>query len=528
MSRVLANATRYGLRGPAVSVWPMIARVLNRGVLNRVGKHRREQPEQGAILILALGFLIIAGVLVGALLSLAGPSFVTTRVVQNVQNAIAAADAGVEYGIQSLRTGQIPPGSTTNPNPSIPCSFAGASATLGGMPSIDGESGDAGTGSQPPNTVRVTCLASTNGGSAAGGLGWAVIANDPSSTAISDQAGLAKSITGPVYDAGGWSLQKPITVNDGDVYTANTSGSPCTGPITSLVVGPSPPYGQTCVSPTTFPVPVVGANLPSTIPPTASTPSTTSSCTTFTPGTYGSPNFTNTSMNGYLGKDAYFESGTYYLNNLGNLTVGSSLFGGQPAPGESQATTTDTSCGSDPAGWSTTHGEGVELILGGNTTINIGNNSTMELYTRTPCAGCQDGSSPDISLYQVPPSALSIWDPTTLSNATDFLNIGNGANVAAVVHGAIYAPSGSVSLFATNNSQAVTFGGIDAWDITFKSSASATGLITSIAVTPGERVVTITSTATLAGGGTITATAVIQIANDAARTATIESWQIQQ
>ncbi|HVA99818.1 MAG TPA: hypothetical protein VNE42_00950 [Acidimicrobiales bacterium] len=471
--------------------------------------------------------MILAGSLVASLVALAGPSFVTTSVVQNVQNAITAADAGVQYGIQTLRTGVIPPNTTTNPANSIPCSFGGTSATFGGVPSIDGETGDSGGGPQPPNTLRVSCSVATSGGSSAGGIGWALIANDPSPTAITGESGGTKSIVGPVYDAGGWSLQTQMTVKDGNVYTA---ASDCTNPIANLVVSPSPPFGQQCVSPTS-PIPDVAHALPSAGPPPAVAPAsvtTTGGCTTFVPGTYAPNNFSDATFNQDLSGNAYFESGTYYLNNMGNLSVGKSLFGGQPAPGESQATTTATACAADPANWTSTNGEGVELILGGNTSISIGNNSTMELYTRTPCVTCQDGSSPDITLYQVPPGSPGGWDASTLSNATDFLAVGNGANVAAVIHGAVYAPSGSAVLFATNNSQAVTFGGIDAWDVTLKSSASAFGLITSIAITPGQRALSISASATLSSGRVITATAVVQIANDAARTATIDSWQVNQ
>ncbi len=39
-----------------------------------------------------------------------------------------------------------------------------------------------------------------------------------------------------------------------------------------------------------------------------------------------------------------------------------------------------------------------------------------------------------------------------------------------------FAPSGSIFLFATNSSGAALSGGSDVWDITMKSSASATGM----------------------------------------------------
>jgi hypothetical protein len=65
--------------------------------------HRPSTDEEGAILVLALGILIVLGILVGALAGLAAPSFVHASVVRNVNDTVATADSGIEYAIQSLR-----------------------------------------------------------------------------------------------------------------------------------------------------------------------------------------------------------------------------------------------------------------------------------------------------------------------------------------------------------------------------------------------------------------------------------------
>ena len=119
-------------------------------------------------------------------------------------------------------------------------------------------------------------------------------------------------------------------------------------------------------------------------------------------------------------------SGVYYFDNLGALSPGS-VFGGQPGPGETPFSVRNTACRTgDPVG---TGGEGVAdgtgvIILGGNTTISVGNNSTFEIFTRQPAT--DDGSTPGISLYQVPLGAPAPWAAaaTTLPQTTSFLDSG--------------------------------------------------------------------------------------------------------
>jgi hypothetical protein len=65
--------------------------------------HGRTADEGGAILVLALGILIVLGILVGALAGLAAPSFAHASVVRNVNDTVASADSGIEYAIQSLK-----------------------------------------------------------------------------------------------------------------------------------------------------------------------------------------------------------------------------------------------------------------------------------------------------------------------------------------------------------------------------------------------------------------------------------------
>jgi hypothetical protein len=62
------------------------------------------RDERGQIIILVLGILVVVGILVGALASLATPIFAHATVVRNLNDTVAATDAGLQYGIQFLQT----------------------------------------------------------------------------------------------------------------------------------------------------------------------------------------------------------------------------------------------------------------------------------------------------------------------------------------------------------------------------------------------------------------------------------------
>ena len=442
--------------------------------------------ESGSILVLVLVFLALFGILVGALLAQSDTNLKTTSVIKTQDAKVYAADAGIEYGIQTLRA-----------DPTY-CVDAAAGTT--NLPDllVNGV------------TVKVTCRTSL--GYAPGTFGWAVIANDTSASAISTGNGQDKAITGPVFNTGGWNLQKPLHVNNGDVYQRSSScpGGLPSGGDPNLSVAPNPPYRWRC---TTMATPNPTHVLPAAVPPTAPPSTMSGTCRPLYPATYRSTNPPN------LQNDVYMASGVYYFENLGDLNVGKTLFGGQPLAGDSKKSEFGNPCrSSDPVGAT---GLGVELILGGNTTISVGNNSTLELYTRQPTGT----ESPGITLYQVPANTGS-WIGTTVPATTkSFFSIGNGNHAEGIVHGAVYAPAGTADAFSTNASKAVFWGGTDVFRLNLQSSASATGLLVTDAAGPGHRVTLIEATAKgVSGAKDITARAVVDIANDVGRTSTVGSW----
>jgi hypothetical protein len=92
--------------------------------------------ETGTILLFVLVLLGFVSLGVGPVVNAAFANAETTSVVRSVNNGFYAADGGVEYAIQELRTGTISCGSQSVPI-SVPSSF-------------DGEGG-------LPITVNVTC-----------------------------------------------------------------------------------------------------------------------------------------------------------------------------------------------------------------------------------------------------------------------------------------------------------------------------------------------------------------------------------
>jgi type II secretory pathway pseudopilin PulG len=70
--------------------------------------------EAGAALVLALVFIVAVALLLGALVSLAGPNLLYTTQAQNQRTSEYNADAAVDGAIQALRS-QAPTPSITNP-----------------------------------------------------------------------------------------------------------------------------------------------------------------------------------------------------------------------------------------------------------------------------------------------------------------------------------------------------------------------------------------------------------------------------
>ena len=85
------------------------------------------QSEVGAALVLALVFLVAIGLVLAALVSVAGTNLVNTSNLQGVRNVEYASDAAVEGAIQTARhtcPTVAPPAPCVPPSPSAPVTIA--------------------------------------------------------------------------------------------------------------------------------------------------------------------------------------------------------------------------------------------------------------------------------------------------------------------------------------------------------------------------------------------------------------------
>lgn len=455
--------------------------------------------DEGAILVIVLLFVLVIGLVSGAVISVVRESIATTPIVHSKQAKIYAADAGISQGIAAMRTDNTL------------CPTAGSS---GGV--YTGASQLSITDPERPSSpipVNVTCTTTT--GSALGANGYAVVTTDTTADSLTTAAGGNKTIEGPVFTSR-MSTASDLEIDDGNLYEDSSSGK-CTAGATSPVpvnlIKPSPPYGFHCVN-QRYPDP--SPTLPTSVPAAAPAKVTSGSCTTFFPGTY------TTAAQFAMSSTNYMVSGVYYLNNLGAINLGSALVGGAPSTNESSVNGI-TPCDNDAAHAAQASGTGVKVILGGNTSISVGNNTDFELYSRR--GGAASEGTQGLSIMSVE-SSTGGWNMTTQDPSSNILSVGNGAHANMAIHGLVYVPHRGLDIFATNASDGQVLGGVVVGRINIKASGSAGGLAVSVLNGTGERQVIVTATAdpSQTSGKSITSTAVIDIDNSTNKDATIESW----
>lgn len=446
---------------------------------------RRGHGDSGAALPIVLAFITTFGLLTVALLGSLHTNLRFSSVARAQEQRSYALDAGLHTAIQQLR------GDTTL------CPAAGSSGPVTSL-TINSRQ------------VSVTCR--TTSGGATGANGWSVFIPDPSGV-LATQSGAAsnKTIRGPVYHGGttpaAWDLQADLSVDGGDVL--QRSGANCAAP--PRLSFPAPTfYGFSCGA--ALATPPDPQALPAAIPADAAPPTGNGSCRTFHPGRYSAPPALSSNKN-------YFESGVYFFDNIGTWTVDAVVYGGQPAPGETRQNSA-TPCGNDVAG-----ATGVRFILGGNSIIDVGNNGSLELYSRP------FNDVPAATIRQVQASDPAPWGAkaSTVGVSTPILEDGNGRNSELTIHGLVWVPTARVDLRATNSGVAKLQGGVVTAVLNINSSASVGPGSVDISNGSGTGRRTIVVVATVAAVGdekALSATAVITIANDQARTVGILSWRI--
>lgn len=453
-----------------------------------MSEQSRDRGDEGSALILVLAFMMAFAVLSVVLLGKAQVNVTTSRVVREQEARVAAANAGIDFGVQRLRAD-----STLCSDP------AAGTMTIpsAGLNLINGRP-----------TVQVTCTATS--GSSIGGGGWALYVG---SGGISTSGGGQKTINGAVYNGGGWSLNgNDISIEDGPLATPT-----CTA-VGGLLTDPA--FPRQC--PVTVPIPAptqtfadMQVGLETALPPAANAPALSGTCKVFSPGTYtGVPPVVNAGN--------YFQSGVYVLDNIGEWVLDETVIAGQPPSSETRTLSVPAACAgaSDPVNTV----PGVVFIMTGNSRITV-KQGAIELFSR-PMNG-----KPGVSIYQVRGTEGGVWaaKAQTLGLSTPVVQFGNGAQPEFVAHGLVYAPDGFVSLQQTNSALANAFGGVVAAGVQLDVSNSApNGLVISNGTGPGQRIVVVRSVVTPVGSEKQVEASVIALIpnNDPLKTASLGSWTV--
>lgn len=469
-------------------------------------RHRRRAPDEGAVLVLVLLFVLVISLVIGAVIEQARVSIGGTVVVRNQQALTFAADSGLEQALQKVR------------RDSRLCARAGGATSLGTVTS-NGRS------------VQLSCDFLDGGG--AGVLGYAVVAvdtTDPGNDCLQERAacvpslttagGGTKTITGPVWAGKATDLAR-LRVRGGDFAEGACDNSNSVPAGLSFV--PVGAYSYTCGS---VPRPTFAPSLPDTVPapaPAPIPPTAIGDCRTFFPGTY-----TAATWPGLLERN-YFVSGVYYFLNVPLAVSGTQeVVGGRRGAREPDSLNIDA-CSNDlaqPGALPSDTDTGVKWIFGGSTSLTTtSSGGTMEMFARR--GGATSEGTQGVPIMQVPSGTTSPWTASTLGLADDIITVSSGSNPSFVVHGIVYTPDSRINVDnAANISNAQFQGGILTGRLHLQAPENSSGLVVSMESDQAPRLVRITATTQLESGDKpITASTVVWIEDDEQRTTHIQSWR---
>jgi len=407
--------------------------------------------DSGASLVIALLFVTVVALVIGAVLSIADSNFRATVALRNQSAQAAAADGAAQLAIDALRHG-------TYNGQGGACfgSGAGASNTLD-------LSGFAAATS--PMTATVTCQDDDTKSF------FDDVSNAPGRSLLT-LGGAADGIYLDINGAGGDKVylvsgkvhsNSNIRVFKGILKAGSTSSvSGCTG---GTAIQPACTTAATVADPD-YKVPDIA-----TYPTTKAADPTPSTCSsgggsnkrvTFSPGRYSTVSVLNDITNKGNCTIFYFKPGVYYFNYSGTWTVGKgTLFAGSPKidpPSNTAAPTIGNSCYSPippdpkPAGWDDDVAHpGAQFVFGGSAKMDVTNGSGIEICGRNVTA---DGSGPPIAIYGLKQTlnagtgdevlAQSPCGPVITTCAT--LHTDKNSDLPFYVQGTTYLPYGALNL----------------------------------------------------------------------------------
>jgi hypothetical protein len=347
----------------------------------RLLKTRFGTDERGASLVLALAFLGLFGLAIGALLSYTDTNIRTTVALRTKRSGFYAADGAVQAAINGVRsntalgvsgTTTCPPAVTINGLvPTVTCAglAGGGSAATGGNNGIN----------TPSNGILTlgTSLTATDGALFSSNDNMSIRGSIYSDSTITDA-------NGELDVAGNATAQAQSGGASGCVGAANVKT--VTGTLNCYGASLLPDPG---VTDTTYALPI------SSVPAAGAIPACTAGIATFNPGTFSDPAALSACAKNF------FKPGTYYFNfptsnptwNV-NYVIGGTLI------------SNNTTCDQTKPG--------VLFIFGGRSNVVVGDGATFIV-----CAS-PSNTSQQIALYGLGhPVTVA---PTMLVNATGFVN----------------------------------------------------------------------------------------------------------
>jgi len=518
--------------------------------------------DDGALLVLALIFILIIAFVVTGILSETSTTFGAATVTRQYVTKYNAADAGLRFGLQQVRanTEACTPGSTIIQPPS---GFFTSDGTATGNPA---------PANQPFPSVTVSCSVDADQ-QIPGVNGYALITHDPSSQGF-NSGNHNLTVKGPVF-MGNDPNSVSLIVKQANAYTVGTPPS-CPAEPSGLQL--SPGFSWNCQ-------PVVPDNNAPTLPTNAFLTSSTSmptrtgpvanpggNCAVFAPGKYSNMTMPLNTGNGNNPGQNYFASGVYYLDNVTIDVSNAIVFAGAPHTGktylgdeydETSALTAFNSsyqpCSGDSVANAATgndgtvNGTGVKFILGGNSSILVDNpKGYLELYARyVPYAGSGPNTTAKaqaategtqgVSVMSVPASTASPWDAMPLGYSSLCFGQGNangggGSHMGLATHGEVYVPQ-CFTQVRDNLDVAQFTGGLDLGRLTISSSANVSSFLISVEDVKVPVAMTITSCVTMSGvtpctasssdGGGRSVVGIAHVSVDNVQQAvTVTSWRI--
>jgi hypothetical protein len=406
------------------------------------GQKNDSRSESGVALLMALLFITVMGLIVGATAVYAGAIGRQSFSARKIQVRETGTNGGMEWAVNTLRQGK-----------DAFCQKSGVDRQV-----------------LPIGGREVEVLCKGNGTGSSGKNAWALYINavgGPQNVLRTNGASVStlKHIIGPVYNGGGWDIHADLYV-DGDVQVPGS----CTPP--TSVANPAPgdlyplygtlrscsvPLNDPSVIPTPVPAPC-GAPATCTNPPyqrldaagAVMIPANTNSetCRVFSPGFYANaPDLAGLN---------FFRPGVYYFDFNQTWKIRTAVRGGDPRPGSSTVAvesikTSIPKCVGAPAAAAP---YGVVFVFGKQAALDMDNQGRLELFSYQSTPGAPSPPSIVGVSNLAGASTVTPWpsSASTLPLAKELVSVGT-AQPEFVIHSGLFAPENALAFKGSNDAK---------------------------------------------------------------------------